>query len=474
MIGQLESPDVLHIPTGVTCNNWCTFCMERSTGYPLKYTLDEYCESLDRYRKQLSHVVFTGGEPTLNPLLRQMIGAARERDFEIIGVISNGRRLQDREYCEALLAAGLTKVTVSLHGPNADVHDWITRRKHAFGQTFRGLRHLAELKPRYGFYFKLNTTIVKGNVHLMREMADIALELGVDNINFNVVEVRGNAIELFDSVVPRYVDVMEQADSSGLDFNDARCSLSRVPACAGGAEWVQETWHVAHRGSVDRYDALAGKTKGPMCEQCWINEYCPGIWDHYVERYGWDEFKPVVDPQLRVGQTLRVFTGSKCNNRCVHCRDGPAALGSFVRPNLMHQLRHGVLEGYRRVELTGGELLLDEGWPRVIRLARDLGFVEVVLETNGRMLSLPITWRQLVKLGLHGVVVRLNAGNEAVHDEMAQVRGAFRQTVRGMLQLRKHGVPFVVRVIEDSRNLDSMGAAEELANKVGAWRFERV
>ncbi|MBT3224497.1 MAG: radical SAM protein, partial [Proteobacteria bacterium] len=155
-------------------------------------------------------------------------------------------------------------------------------------------------------------------------------------------------------------------------------------------------------------------------------------------------------------------------------RNGPSAVGRLVRPHLVHQLRHGILDGYRRVELAGGELLLDERWPKVVGLARDLGFGEVVVETNGRMLNLPGTLRQLVKLGLHGVVVRLNSGDEAVHDEMARVRGAFRQSVRGILQLRKHGVPFWLRIVEHPMNLDSIRAGEELADKLGARGLEII
>ncbi|MBW2456774.1 MAG: radical SAM protein [Deltaproteobacteria bacterium] len=472
--GKLASPEVAHIPTGTRCNNSCTFCMERGAGYPFVYSEAEYREILERQRQALDAVVFTGGEPTLNPLLPRLVALARELGYRKIGLVTNGRALQHEPLCDELLEAGLNAVTLSIHGPNASVHDGIARRRGAFDQAARGLGHLASRRQDRDWSFKLNCTLVKANLHLMAEMRAFADVYGVDQVNFNVPEPRGTADELFESVVPRYAEVMAQADRSELDFHSSRQSLSRVPACAGGVEWVQETWHLAHRDRVDVYQAKDGKIQGPLCEGCAIAGVCDGIWERYLKGYGWAELIPWVAPSERGDRPVRIATHAPCNNHCQHCVDGPAAPSHGTDRHPSRQLREGIILGYRSVELAGGEVLMSDQLPRLVGQARNLGYRDVTIETNGRLLNLGSTLDRLEALSPLGVVVRLNAGDEGTHDAMARVPGAFRQTARGMLQLAKRHLPFTVRLRRTERNAPSIERARQLAMQAGAARFEVV
>jgi MoaA/NifB/PqqE/SkfB family radical SAM enzyme len=479
--GMTQSPHVLHIPTGNSCNNRCTFCMERNEGYPHRHTLEQYLRDLDRQRDELNDVLFTGGEPTSNPLLPQLVSAAAERSYRVIGLITNGRALARRALCEDLLTRGVNQITVSIHGATAEVHDAITRRRGSFRQALGGLENLTALRPDHPFAFFVNCTLVKANLASIRQLRELVLGFGVDNVNFNVVEPRGTADELFESTVPRYREVMEAADASGLDFRAAEQSLSRIPACVGGGQWVQEFWHLAHHDGVDVYDPEDGKVKGPVCERCAITHICPGIWERYVAGYGWEECIALVDPTERRGQTLRVLSDSDCNNHCIHCVDGPAAhlskagVASPGRPSgLGIALRQGWLRGFRRVEIAGGEPLMNDALAAMVRQARSIGFTEVAVETNGRILNLRERFDELITLGLDEVVVRLNAGDPGVHDAMARAGQAHRQTLRGMLQLARRGIPFAVRMRLHPDNRATVPAAREIARRLGARRFESV
>ncbi len=472
--GELTSPEVAHIPTGTRCNNACTFCMERGAGYPFVYSEAEYRQILERQRRDLDAVVFTGGEPTLNPLLPRLVAAARELGYRSIGLVTNGRALRRESLCDELLADGLNAVTLSIHGPKASVHDGIVRRRGAFEQAAQGLAHLASRRQDFGFSLKLNCTLVKQNLHRMAEMRAFADELGIDQVNFNVPEPRGTADELFESVVPRYAAVMDQADRCGLDFHDSRQSLSWVPPCAGGVEWVQEIWHLAYRDRVDVYRSREGKVQGPLCETCAIADHCDGIWERYVAGYGWEEFTPWVTPSDCGDRVLRVVSHAPCNNHCEHCVDGPAAPDAGTDRHPSRQLREGIILGYRSVELAGGEVLMCEELPLLVGQARNLGYERVAIETNGRLLNLGTTLDRLEALGPSEVVIRLNAGEEATHDAMARVSGAFRQTARGMLQLAKRHMIFTVRLRRTETNASSIERARQLAIQAGAARFEVV
>lgn len=466
MIAPPPSPVVLHVPTGHSCNNRCVFCIERSAGTPSRLTLAEVEEQLERMRDQTDTVIFTAGEPTLNPILAQSAAAARKRGYRIIGVVTNGRRLRDPALCAALLDAGMNDIRVALVGPDAEVHDAVTQRKGSFDQTVAGLGKLTTFRGRYKFHFEVNCVLCRLNYKLLVEIHDFARGFGIDRINFNVAEPCGAAGDDPGGVVPRYREVMEVVDRCGLDFRSPDRSLSRVPLCAGGLEWAQESFHFALGKQITRYDPVAGKIHGLPCENCALKDSCPGIWEEYVKQYGWEEFVPVVHPSRREGETLRVFCGSPCNNNCIHCVR-PTGL-----PPASRQLRDGILAGFRRVEFGGGELLLNPDATALVNLARDLGYRHIVIETNARVVCLPRYLEMLIQLKPDEVIVRLNAGDAEVHDSMARVPGAYEQTMRGLELLKQNRIPFSVRLRRHPQNRSTVEEARRQVTRAGATGLE--
>jgi MoaA/NifB/PqqE/SkfB family radical SAM enzyme len=97
-----------------------------------------------------------------------------------------------------------------------------------------------------------------------------------------------------------------------------------------------------------------------------------------------------------------------------------------------------------------------------------------VIETHARVLCIPRFLDKLTELNPNEVVVRLNAGEAAVHDTMARVPGAFEQTLRGLDLLKEHAIPFSVRLRRHPDNESSVEMARKLAGKSGAAHFEIV
>lgn len=372
------------------------------------------------------------------------------------------------------MAAGLNKLTVSLHGADAATHDAITRRRGSFEQTLAGLAAAARLRTEHRLDLEVNTTLVRTNLAQMRPIWELAARYEVDMVNFNAVEPRGTADELFDQVVPRHDEVIDHADRSNLRFGDPTLSLSRLPPCSGTLAWAQETWHVPHPDSLDVYEPARGRVKGEPCRTCAVAAQCDGLWERYATGYGWEGLVPVVDPATREGQVLRVRTGAPCNNRCVHCFDGPASGLSSPRRPVARQLREGLLHGHRSVEFAGGEPLMDEHLDRHVQLAWEIGYREVLLESNARVLALPGRAEQLSAMGVTSMVVTLNAGTEQVHDRMACVPGAWRQSLRGMQQLRLQRIPFAIRLRLHPDNRNTVAAARALARHLGATYVESI
>ena len=85
--------------------------------------------------------------------------------------------------------------------------------------------------------------------------------------------------------------------------------------------------------------------------------------------------------------TLELDITSACNK---DCRDCPSARGRRSHELSIHSVRHlfSVLEGQTRgLLLTGGEPTLSPFFPEVLRMARDFGFLDLAVVTNGSFLD---------------------------------------------------------------------------------------
>ena len=157
--------------------------------------------SIDLVRKAVSEgkplglhsVKLTGGEPLLNPKIREIIQFISD---EGIGVTmeSNGT-LVTRETAEFLAATTkFSFISVSLDGARAKTHDDLRGVEGSFEKAVQGIRHLVEA----GFKPQLICTLHRGNVGQIREVIELARELGCGSVKFNHVQQAGRAKDFHD------------------------------------------------------------------------------------------------------------------------------------------------------------------------------------------------------------------------------------------------------------------------------------
>ncbi|HVY37088.1 MAG TPA: GTP 3',8-cyclase MoaA [Polyangia bacterium] len=102
---------------------------------------------------------------------------------------------------------------------------------------------------------------------------------------------------------------------------------------------------------------------------------------------------PLIDPQQRRIDTLRVSVTDRCNYRCTYCMpDGGVAHGAREETLSFEEIadvvRLFVRLGVRRVRVTGGEPTVRRELPALIRLLRPIaGLQEIALSTNGHLLE---------------------------------------------------------------------------------------
>ena len=300
MSGEQDHPR-LHLITSRQCNNNCLFCLDDREARP---QLDwPEAEAQLRVNRHLGSVLFTCGEPTLHQDLIRLIALARELGYGEILLVTNGRRLAYRDYAERLLAAGLTGVTFTIHGPDARTHDRLVRTPGAFEQAWQGLRNLADLR-RDGAALRLTTSSVvqKGNLAHLTELLERLCEIAPDTAVLNVVQPLGLAAEHLEAVVVRYEAVTSALRPALL--RDAAWPFEVVveglPHCVAPdlRRFMGQREQIVMRDQDNQDRQLArhrDQRLGEPCGCCGAAAACGGVFEAYAERYGWDEFAPL-DP----------------------------------------------------------------------------------------------------------------------------------------------------------------------------------
>lgn len=331
----------LHICVGPACNNNCIFCIEEDRETRFRVLANQTPMDVRRMLEAGSRArqaMFVSGEPTLNARLPEYVTMARDLGFASVGLITNGRRLAYRSYARTLLEAGLDHVLVSIHGPDAQTHDALTRTNGSYSQTLAGIANLASLKDEFR-RLQVHTAfcVTRRNLEGVERFIESMRPYRIDQHVFNVMMPEGRGGRFFSTLMPRYRDVAAEfarlADALPPDVR-RRVFLLDIPWCVTQGlpdslrGWVERYFTYEMHGSCPvpgleatmaeacaggpgfQADALAGdrgsylfvtkaahdsvvRAKRPECARCRCEPACPGVQSAYADAFGWDEFEPV-------------------------------------------------------------------------------------------------------------------------------------------------------------------------------------
>jgi pyruvate-formate lyase-activating enzyme len=149
--------------------------------------------------------------------------------------------------------------------------------------------------------------------------------------------------------------------------------------------------------------------------------------------------------------------GFRCNNRCVFCVQGDkrARFDDKTTAELFTLLEEG-RETADEVVFTGGEVTLRKDLDVLVRHAASLGYRVIQLQTNGRMLSRAPLVEKLVTAGVTEFGPSLHGHTADIHDGLTHAKGAFRQTIKGIRNVKRFGLPVIVNSVITRANQDHL------------------
>ncbi|MCX6802454.1 MAG: radical SAM protein [Candidatus Diapherotrites archaeon] len=292
---------------GYECNNNCRFCYCGSKRDLQPMTTAEAKKQIELGRKRGSKFVdFLGGEPTIRKDIFELLRHAKKTGYETISVTTNGRMLSKPAFAREAVNAGLNSAVFSIHGHTAELHDYLTRCKGSFSQLANGMRNF---RKESGGYLCTNTVIVKPNISFLPKIAEKAISLGADGLEFIFPHPRGNAYENFEELVPRLeelIDVVPKTIRAGRKNGIKHVYFRYVPYCYMScnlpflseriAKGSLEEEHIGPEFQdleVEKNRALHGRVKGRQCMGCKYFNSCEGIFKEYAEKRGFEELVPV-------------------------------------------------------------------------------------------------------------------------------------------------------------------------------------
>lgn len=165
--------------------------------------------------------------------------------------------------------------------------------------------------------------------------------------------------------------------------------------------------------------------------------------------------------------------GFNCNNFCKFCVQGEKrnAYGSrdagIIRKE-MEQARQSCCD----IVFTGGEPTLHKDFFQLVSFARALNFNTIQIQSNGRFFSYLDFCKKAIKCGANEFSPALHGSTPQMHDYLTSSPGSFKQTVDGIVNLKKLGQTVITNTVITKSNFPYLPSIADVLIRLGVDQFQ--
>ncbi len=275
------------------CNNRCLMCTNPSEGswpawdgsfdYGIK-SLKERVLKLKKEQKikkgEIKSIYLSGGEPTIHPDFIDFFVFLKEQfSTATIKLLTNGRRFLYQDFSKKVLVVNDNiEIIFSICGPNAKIHDGVTRTPGSFIQMVAGLNNVLryrKVSQRIGLRFVISRVTVD---HIHKTLKFITSNFpALDEIAVVFMEIEGHGEKNLKFLKVGYDDVKikkELEKSIVLAQKNKNIFLYHFPLCTV----PQLFWPFVSRTLPKEETTFLKK-----CKKCKVRNFCLGIPNYYLE-----------------------------------------------------------------------------------------------------------------------------------------------------------------------------------------------
>lgn len=166
--------------------------------------------------------------------------------------------------------------------------------------------------------------------------------------------------------------------------------------------------------------------------------------------------------------TLLVICNFECSQNCVFCSTNDLQGNkSKTTEQIMKIMKDGKKNGYENVEFSGGEVTIRKDIFDLVRSAKDLGYKNIGMVSNGRMFFYRDFCRVMMKSGLNYVLISLHGHNKRIQEGISCTPGSFDQSVAGIKNLVKLKMPIAVSTAINKLNYRHLEDLGKFINELG-------
>ena len=290
-----------------TCPEKCVFCseehrMQKYRKFPVTWGRVSKVLRMHATRG-VKNVHFTGGEPTIHPRFVDALRLAKKLQMRTsIGTI--GTMLVRRDFAERALPF-LDEALFSLHGPNAEIHDSLTRREGSFERVTKAIKLSQQIKPHFNVF--LNTVITKQNVEYLPETVALADSLGAKLIIVSNTTPEGGGGAHYEQLAVSLNDLKRILPQVPVKAKQATIRFFGIPMCLLGdyavwsndlhwdprvtVEWMSAPGKVMFDG-IYSWAPDRRRVHTKECQQCQRSTICMGIFDAYAQQWDTSDLAP--------------------------------------------------------------------------------------------------------------------------------------------------------------------------------------
>jgi len=132
-----------------------------------------------------------------------------------------------------------------------------------------------------------------------------------------------------------------------------------------------------------------------------------------------------------------IILGYQCNNNCCFCINADKRnLVNKTTEQIMQEMVLMRKRGFTYLELIGGEPTIRSDIVKLIEVAHQLKFENIVMATNGRLLAYKKLAEKIIKAGLTDLIFSIHGHNAKLHDSLTRSPGSFQQLMGGIKNVK--------------------------------------
>jgi MoaA/NifB/PqqE/SkfB family radical SAM enzyme len=173
-----------------------------------------------------------------------------------------------------------------------------------------------------------------------------------------------------------------------------------------------------------------------------------------------------------MGKRVDIKTGFICNNNCRFCVQ---ADNKCKGNRTFEEIKRDLIDSKKRCEgvvLTGGEVTIRKDFFEIVKLAKELNYKNIQIQTNGRMFASLDFCKKTIEAGATEFSPALHGYCKEQHDYLTRASGSFSQTVKGIQNLKSLGAYVLTNTVVVKSNYRNIVEIAKLLVKLDVDQFQ--